>query len=636
VVLNIRGGTMDFHSGKLTVLTVCLLIAGMVIPVSAFAPSVNAHDIYEELTIDMPNNGLYVPGEIIVKFAPGLSNEKIANINARNGATEKYTSQYAGFKVLKIPQKKNVEKMVEIYSKNPNVEYAVPNAITTVFTDDPYYNYQWNLYSDHGINVEPAWVNTTGNGVIVAVLDTGVAYEAYRQYKVAPDLVNTKFVAGYDFVNNDDHPNDDHSHGTHVAGTIAQSTNNGLGVAGVAYDCSIMPVKVLDKSGSGTLLELVDGIYFATENGADVISMSLGYPPNYYPGAVLDDALDYADEHGVTIVAAAGNDGTNITSYPAAYEKCIAVGATGYDGNLAPYSNYGMELDVVAPGGNTEQDLNGDGYVDGILQNTFNPGTKDPKDFGYYFFQGTSMAAPHVSGVAALLISQGASNGEVRTALESTAKDLGTAGWDDRYGYGLIDAQAALDSLNITPVENVAPTASIGGPYSGVVGTPIQFYGSGSTDPDGTVVSYYWDFGDENSSSAINPTHAYGSVGNYEVYLTITDDDLATDTASATVTITNATDPLENTISIDSVDIITRKAGKNLFVCAKAVVTIQNDVAGNTVSGSWSGATTDVDSGLTDGSGTLTFYSNEVKYKTKELTFTFNIDGSSLSATYPQ
>ncbi|MCM1988099.1 PKD domain-containing protein, partial [Methanococcoides seepicolus] len=219
------------------------------------------------------------------------------------------------------------------------------------------------------------------------------------------------------------------------------------------------------------------------------------------------------------------------------------------------------------------QDLNGDGYVDGILQNTFNPGTKDPKDFGYYFFQGTSMAAPHVSGVAALLISQGVSNGEVRTALESTAKDLGTAGWDDRYGYGLIDAQAALDSINITPVENVAPTASIGGPYSGVVGTPIQLYGSGSTDPDGTVVSYYWDFGDENSSSAINPTHAYGSVGNYEVYLTITDDDLATDTASATVTITNATDPLENTISIDSVDIITRNAGKNLFVSAKAVVT---------------------------------------------------------------
>ncbi|NOQ47659.1 MAG: hypothetical protein GQ576_00680, partial [Methanococcoides sp.] len=102
---------MDFHSGKLTVLTVCLLIAGMVIPVSAFVPSVNAHDIYEELTIDIPKNGLYVPDEIIVKFDPGLSNEKIANINARNGATEKYTSQYAGFKVLKIPQKKNVERM---------------------------------------------------------------------------------------------------------------------------------------------------------------------------------------------------------------------------------------------------------------------------------------------------------------------------------------------------------------------------------------------------------------------------------------------------------------------------------------------------------------------------------------------
>ncbi|WP_445475508.1 S8 family serine peptidase [Methanococcoides methylutens] len=629
---------MDLHNWKLTVLSVCLLITGMVIPASAFATSVDAqYDIYEELTIEITKNDLYVPGEIIVKFTPGLSEEKIASINARNGAKVKYTSQYAGFKVLKVPENRNAEKMAEMYSKNPNVEYAVPNAIMTAFAvNDPYYDLQWNLYTDHGINVEPAWIESTGNGVIVAILDTGVAYEDYRQYQIAPDLVNTKFVAGYDFINNDKHPNDDHSHGTHVAGTIAQSTNNDLGVAGVAYDCSIMPVKVLDKGGSGNLAHLIDGIYFATDHGADVISMSLGYSPGYYPGPALDVALDHAYNNGVTIVAAAGNDETGEVSYPAAYEKCIAVGATGYDGQLAPYSNYGDAIDVVAPGGNTRQDLNQDGYGDGILQNTFNPTTKDPKAFGYYFFQGTSMATPHVSGVAALLIAEGATNDEARIALESTARDLGDAGWDSRYGHGLIDAKAALDSLNTVPPENVAPTASINAPSSGVAGTPIQFYGSGSADPDGTIVSYYWDFGDGNSSSDIDPTNTYGLAGDYTVTLTVTDDDGAMDAASTEVTVTTATQPSETTISIVSLDTTTRIAGKNTFVSAIAVVSIQPDVSGTAVSGYWSGATTDIESGLTDGSGTLTFYSDEVKYKKGTLTFTFNVDDTSLSASYPQ
>lgn len=619
---------MDLHNWKLTVLTVCLLITGMVIPASAFAPSVDAqYDIYEELTIDIPENDLYVPGEIIVKFAPGLSEEKIANINARNGAKVKYTSQHAGFKVLKIPENRNVEKMAEIYSKNPNVEYAVPNAIMTAFAvNDPYYQYQWNLHGPNGINIEPAWEISTGENVTVAVLDTGVAQNA-------PDLANTHFEQGYDFINGDTDPNDDHSHGTHVAGTIAQSTNNGIGVAGVAYNCSIMPVKVLDASGSGNLAQLVDGIYFATDNGADVISMSLGYSPGYYPGLALDEALDYASISGVTIVAAAGNDRTGVVSYPAAYEKCIAVGATGYDAKLAPYSNYGTAIDVVAPGGNLKRDVDRDGYPDGILQNTFNP---DNQVFGYYFFQGTSMATPHVSGVAALLIAEGATNDEVRTALESTARDLGDAGWDSRYGYGLIDAKAALDSLSTVPPENIAPTASVGGPYSGVAGTEIQLYGSGSTDPDGTIVSYYWNFGDANSSSEINPTNAYSSAGNYEVSLTVTDDDGATDTASTTVTVTSATKPPEAGISIVSVDPITRTAGKNTFVSAKAVVTIEPDVADTTVSGYWSGATTDVESDLTDGSGTLIFYSDEVKYKSGTLTFTFNVEGSSSSTSYTQ
>lgn len=249
-----------------------------------------------------------------------------------------------------------------------------------------------------------------------------------------------------------------------------------------------MPVKVLNKQGSGTLQQLVDGIYFATNNGAKVISMSLGYPPGYYPGKALDDALNYAYSNGVTVVAASGNNEAGTVSYPAAYEKCIAVGATRYDGSRSNYSNYGDALDVMAPGGDTSLDQNGDGYRDGILQNTFDPNTKNPKDFGFWFFQGTSMATPHISGVAALLIAKGA-NGpeEVMAAIQNTATDLGTSGWDQYYGYGLINAKAALDSIQSQPTVNNPPVAEAGGPYTGIKGTAIAFDGSGSYDSDGSI-----------------------------------------------------------------------------------------------------------------------------------------------------
>lgn len=596
-----------------------------------------------------------------MKFKPGVSEEKIKNINAGHGMQVTYTSPYAGFKILKIPAAKTVEEMVEIYSKNPNVEYAIPNAIMNAFMvpNDPYYGtYQWNFKAFEtgvggGINLEPAWDISTGNGVIVAVLDTGVAYEDYSIYRKAPDLANTNFVPGYDFVNNDAHPNDDNSHGTHVAGTIAQSTNNNYGVAGVAYSCSIMPVKVLNKQGSGTLQQLVDGIYFATNNGAKVISMSLGYPPGYYPGKALDDALNYAYSNGVTVVAASGNNEAGTVSYPAAYEKCIAVGATRYDGSRSNYSNYGDALDVMAPGGDTSLDQNGDGYRDGILQNTFDPNTKNPKDFGFWFFQGTSMATPHISGVAALLIAKGA-NGpeEVMAAIQNTATDLGTSGWDQYYGYGLINAKAALDSIQSQPTVNNPPVAEAGGPYTGIKGTAIAFDGSGSYDSDGSIISYYWDFDGDGitDSSEENPTWTYENTGTYTVTLTVTDNENAVGTDEATVTVTDPASGGTIRVSDVSVETSSKLAGKNTFVSATAVVTIVDSngspVKGATVSGPWSGATGDLDSSVTDSTGKATVYSDEVKYKSGTLTFTFTVndvsytipwEGISLSGTgtYP-
>jgi serine protease len=273
----------------------------------------------------------------------------------------------------------------------------------------------------------------------------GVAYEDFETFKQAPDLAGVSFVFGYDFVNEDSHPNDDQGHGTHLTGTIAQNTNNGIGVAGVAFGCSIMPVKVKSSLGTGSHFDIARGIYFAVNNGAKVINMSFGGEGE---SVTLRDAVGYAYYRGVTVVCAAGNEFLegNPVTYPAAYDDyCVAVGAIRYDETRAYYSNTGSYLDVVAPGGDIPMDQNGDGYPDGILQRTFG---MDPNDFAYWFFQGTSTAAPHVSGAAALLISNGVTNPDkVREVIEKTAKDIGPAGWDEEYGWRLINISSALNYI---------------------------------------------------------------------------------------------------------------------------------------------------------------------------------------------
>jgi serine protease len=355
--------------------------------------------------------------------------------------------QYAGedtFRVEKVSDATGVEEAARRASARRSVVYAEPNYIAEAFAtpNDAYFSYQWNFQT---IGMPSAWDISSGSSVTVAVIDTGVAYENYsgsgKTYYRAPDLANTAFVAGYDFVNNDAHPNDDEGHGTHVAGTIAQSTNNTEGVAGIAYSASIMPVKVLNSSGSGTYAAIANGIRFAADNGAKVINLSLGGSSG---SITLENALKYAHDKGVTIVAASGNNGSGSVSYPAAYNAyVIAVGATRFDNARSSYSNYGSALDLVAPGGDTRVDQNGDGYGDGILQQTF---SGSYGNFGYFFLQGTSMAAPHVAGVVALVIAHGNATtpADVRAALESTAQDLGASGRDNVYGHGLVNASSAL------------------------------------------------------------------------------------------------------------------------------------------------------------------------------------------------
>jgi serine protease len=453
----------------------------------------------------------YVQGEIVVKFKSGVKQANIEMFNQEQGATVLETNSILRFMRLKTPAGKTVEELVAIYSKNPDIEYAEPNFIVTAYMvpNDPYYNpYQWHLDNPvyGGINMQQAWdISTGSSSVIVAVIDSGVAYEDYSIYLRAPDLAGTTFVPGYDFVNGDNHPNDDNAHGTHVTGTIAQTTNNSYGVAGVAFQTAIMPIKVLGKDGSGSDTTVANGIQFAADNGAKVINMSLGGPS---PSRTLENAVKYAYNKGVTIVASAGNDGKEGIGYPAAYKECIAVGATRYDEKTTYYSNYGSEIDIVAPGGDVTVDQNGDGYGDGVFQQTFNPDTKDPTDFGFWFFQGTSMAAPHVSGVSALVIAKFGDIGpdNVRQKLQTTAEDHGAAGWDKYYGWGIVDAYKALSQPPHTVTITSGPTANPATIDSG--GTANLSVTA--TDSLGHAIAYSWTAdspeGSFSDASAQNPT----------------------------------------------------------------------------------------------------------------------------------
>lgn len=319
--------------------------------------------------------------------------------------------------------KKSVGKYTEYIE--PNYIYEA-NAIILdggKVPNDPLYGKQWNLRS---INVESAWQETKGNGVTVAVIDTGVTR--------VPDLQKTEFVSGYDFVNDRTLATDDNGHGTHVAGTIAQSTNNDYGVAGIAYEANVMPLKVLDSYGSGTVADIAEAIKFAADNDADVINMSLGGGGE---SQLMKEAIEYAYNKGVVIIAAAGNSNQNSAGYPARYPRVIGVSALDASGEKAPYSNFGAGVDISAPGGSTA----GGNEAGGILQNTIDAETGASI---FASFQGTSMASPHVAGVAALIKAMGVEDPEqIANVLKQSSRAIEQDPLN-HFGSGQLDAAAAV------------------------------------------------------------------------------------------------------------------------------------------------------------------------------------------------
>jgi hypothetical protein len=377
------------------------------------------------------------PGTLIVRNRAGALPEELARILDRSGARHVRSLSRLDAAVLSVNERDlaAIERELRLSGLFKAVERDYL-AEAQADPNDTYYGIQWALPK---IAAPLSWGISTGAGAVVAVVDSGAQLDH-------PDL-SGQLLPGYDFINDDPDPSDDHGHGTRMTGVVVAKRDNYTGLAGVAPDARVMPVKVLGSNGSGPYSGVADGVTWAVDHGARVISLSL---VGSSPSSLLESAIDYATAHGVVTVASSGNWGTDQPGYPAAFDGVVAVGATTEGDQRPTFSNYGAWLSVSAPGVNiATTDLNG----------------------GYSSSTGTSPAAAVVSGVFALLFARepGLGRAEAIQRVEGGATDLGSQGWDPYFGHGRVDSYAALvpGQVGSPQVDEESPSVDILNPSQG-------------------------------------------------------------------------------------------------------------------------------------------------------------------------
>ena len=428
----------------------------------------------------------YRPGEVVVRYERSADRAARAAVQRETGVGRPKVFA-PRTRLMKIRDGGTVAGTLRELRARPEVATAAPNAIaraSAYIPPDPgntrtpggWQRLQWNFLAPAGVNAPDAWQRMIdvgrpgGQGTTVAVLDTGVAYsdrgrcprsaESSSRRTItcrrSPDFRDGDFVKGYDFVDDDSRPNDENGHGTHVASTIGEGTGDGIGVTGLAYGARIMPVRVLDRLGEGDSVAISYGIRYAARHGAKVINLSFEFGTQVTSSEIPDilAALRYARRKGALVVGASGNAAAGSIAYPARASHVLSVGATTEHLCVAEYSNNGANLDIVAPGGGEDASIRGDLNCrpddtpgSNIYQMTFDGSLRRFGLPGEYM--GTSMAAPHVSAAAALVIASGVigpnpSPAAIEARLKATARDLGPAGPDSRYGAGLLDAARAV------------------------------------------------------------------------------------------------------------------------------------------------------------------------------------------------
>lgn len=418
-----------------------------------------------------------VAGQLLVKPAKGTTEGDFSSLITAQGGKEVDKIPALNVRVVQVPAKALEAALVALLF-NPKIEFAEKNFIAQAVgtANDPYFGSEWHLSK---IQAPAAWdVTTGGSSTVIAVIDTGANYSH-------PDLKG-KLLAGYDFVNSDSDASDDNGHGTGVAGTAAAASNNATGVASVAWNCPVLPLKVLDASGSGSYSNIVKAINYAADKGARVINMSLGATSS---SSTLQSAVDYAWSKGAVLVAAAGNNGNDTLFYPAACKNVVAVSATNSTDTITSWSSFGFYVDLAAPGENILTTWGSD----------------------YAYVSGTSFSSPITAATVALMISAQSklTNTQAVDLLLKNTDDLGPGGYDVYYGFGRINAaKAVAAAANITSnAETIAPVVAITSPKeSAIVSGKVKISVTASDNVGVTKVDLYIDgafFGSSTSSSPI-------------------------------------------------------------------------------------------------------------------------------------